>query len=49
MGVEARDVELYNLLDSLAYYENMGLSKQANNVRMLLLGKLNGNEKKGNG
>jgi predicted ATP-binding protein involved in virulence len=44
MGVEARAVELYNLLDSLAYYENMGLSKQANNVRMLLLGKLNGNE-----
>ena len=44
MGVEARDAELYNLLDSLAYYENKGLSKQANNVRTLLLGKLNGNE-----
>ena len=44
MGVEARNVEIDNLLDTLAYYIDNDLGGQAQNVRSLLLKKLNNNE-----
>lgn len=44
MGVDARDVEIDDLLNNLAYYEENDLKKQAQNVRILLLAKLKGNE-----
>jgi predicted ATP-binding protein involved in virulence len=44
MGVEARNVEIDNLLDTLAYYVDNNIGEQAQNVRSLLLKKLNGNE-----
>ena len=44
IGVEARNVEIDNLLDTLAYYIDNDLGGQAQNVRSLLLKKLNNNE-----
>lgn len=44
MGVEASNVEIDNLLDTLAYYVDNDLGEQAQNVRSLLLKKLNDNE-----
>ena len=46
MGVDARNVEIENLLDALAYFEDNNLSTQKNNVESLLLEKLNGNKER---
>lgn len=45
MGVPARDIEIDNLLNTLAYFDIKGLSEQSQNVRSLLLKRMNGNEK----
>lgn len=44
MGVEARDVEIANLLDALIYYLSNNHDNQARRVKELLLKKLGGNE-----
>ncbi len=44
MGVEARDVEIDNLLGTLAFMEKRQMMQQATNVRALLLKKLGGDE-----
>lgn len=42
MGVDARNAEIDNLLNTLAFFEQGGMAEQARNVRALLLEKLNG-------
>ena len=44
MGVDARNVEIANLLDSLAFLEKNDREEQAQNIRALLLTKLKGDE-----
>lgn len=44
MGVDARDVEIDNLLNTLAFMENHHMDQQAMNIRSLLLTKLKGDE-----
>lgn len=44
MGVDARNAEIDNLLNTLAFFEQGGMNEQAANVRKLLLEKLNGDE-----
>lgn len=44
MGVEAKNVEIDNLVSTLAFFENKNMGKQAENVRTLLLDKLKGDE-----
>ena len=44
MGVDARNVEIDNLLNTLAFFEQGGMAEQSRNVRALLLEKLNGDE-----
>lgn len=45
MGVDARDVEIDNLLNTVTYFEVNGMKEQLKNVKALLLEKLGGNEK----
>jgi hypothetical protein len=40
--VDARNAEIDNLLNTLAFFEQGGMAEQARNVRALLLEKLNG-------
>lgn len=44
MGVEAKNVEIDNLVSTLAFLENNNMGQQAENVRTLLLEKLKGDE-----
>jgi len=44
MGVPARDVEIDHLLNTLAFFETNELSEQAQNIRVLLLKRMNNNE-----
>lgn len=44
MGVEAKNVEIDNLVSTLAFLESKNMSQQAENVKALLLDKLKGDE-----
>lgn len=44
MGADARNAEIENLLNSLAFFELKGMKQQSSNVKRLLLKKLKGNE-----
>ena len=44
MGVDAKNVEIDNLVSTLAFFEVKNMAEQAENVRTLLLEKLKGDE-----
>ncbi len=44
MGVDAKNVEIDNLVSTLTFFEVKNMAEQAENVRTLLLEKLKGDE-----